>query len=399
MTRQEACKEYEKNISALKDKFRVRLTENEIKEAYPDAMPGEIKFRNPHPIESKDIWHLLSNYYGALQFEVCKKEFNSTGLNISPPIIAREIAKLEKFIAEAENMDWDDDKQKSRSDYSEKWLYIKLKHGYYQNIEFKEGIYPGCLLDNSAEARVYGKYFLFYDYLKDLLRPNNYIAQAMAVKLTEAKLKEDRREIERANDYKALIDSDNYSPSIEKFGREAIITKMNFTKPEYLLWLQNNEKRYANSTLFYTKWGGSTLTLADEHRAIFEYINSEIEAGLMVEGQGHQQFVHLKTLTEAFINQDAFNEALSALKTIKAIDKGNNNLIGSKLKGVIQVWIKILRADCQKLKHIPDQDLTVLLNRQFNGLNLSEKTNGKHFRNYNKSASNLYRAKLLACIR
>jgi len=107
-----------------------------------------------------------------------------------------------------------------------------------------------------------------------------------------------------------------------------------------------------------------------------------------------------ETLQELFIEIKYFNSAIKALKTVKAINNINENLIGSKIKGVMQVWIGILRTDRQYLKHIHDGELTILLNKFFINLNLSEKTDGKHFRNrINKTASNLYRAKLVAAIR
>lgn len=106
-----------------------------------------------------------------------------------------------------------------------------------------------------------------------------------------------------------------------------------------------------------------------------------------------------QTLQDVFISNKAFKDAVKALKAIKVIDENNVNLIGSKLKGVMQVWIGILRTDRQQLRKIDDKELTILLNKYFVDLNLSEKTDGKHLRNsINKTASNKYRAKLLAII-
>lgn len=105
-------------------------------------------------------------------------------------------------------------------------------------------------------------------------------------------------------------------------------------------------------------------------------------------------------LQDIFIEKKNFKSAIQALKIVKVIDKNNNNLIGSKLKGVMQVWIDILRSDRKYIKQIHDKDLTVLLNDYFSGLNLSEKTDGKHFRNtINRTASNQYGKRLLASIR
>ncbi len=107
----------------------------------------------------------------------------------------------------------------------------------------------------------------------------------------------------------------------------------------------------------------------------------------------------IPTLEGLFIETHHFKKAITALKKVKAIDANCSNIIGSKLKGVMQVWIGILKNDRVMLKSTTDKNLTILLNRQFQNLNLSENTDGKHFRNtINKTASNLYRARLLALI-
>lgn len=108
---------------------------------------------------------------------------------------------------------------------------------------------------------------------------------------------------------------------------------------------------------------------------------------------------NIKCLEELFINETSFIKAIKALQNLKVIADDNSNLIGTKLKGVMQVWIHILKNDRRLLKAVSDKDLTVLLNQHFTNLNISEKSDGKHFRNrVNKTASNLYRAKLLVLI-
>ncbi len=105
----------------------------------------------------------------------------------------------------------------------------------------------------------------------------------------------------------------------------------------------------------------------------------------------------IRSLKDLFIKTSDFSKAVNALQKIKVVDRQNVNLIGSKLKGVMQVWVNILKTDRSQLKSLDDKQLTLLLNQFFQNLNLSEKTDGKHFRNsINKTASNKYRAKLLA---
>jgi hypothetical protein len=47
-----------------------------------------------------------------------------------------------------------------------------------------------------------------------------------------------------------------------------------------------------------------------------------------------------------------------------------------------------------KLRDISDAELTILVNGQFVGVNISEKSDGKHFRNVNRTAENKYGKKL-----
>jgi len=278
MTHLEAKQEYEKNFSALREKFRVRLTETEIKEAYPNAMPGEIIYRNPQPIESKDLWYLLTNYYAAFQFELSKLDFYSTGLKISQPIIERELKKLEAFRAKAESLDYEDDKEKLKADYSDMFIYFRLLHGYYENLDLRKGFLHDFLSDSSTEARIYGRYFLFYNYLKNLLNPRNYVAEAMARKSEEANLNDEKREAERSQEWSILIDTGNYSPTLDDFLEAATIEKLNTSNSAYLKYLRVEKERYTNSRNYHRKWTGSNI--GDEHGKIVEFINGEISAGL-----------------------------------------------------------------------------------------------------------------------
>ena len=104
--------------------------------------------------------------------------------------------------------------------------------------------------------------------------------------------------------------------------------------------------------------------------------------------------------SELFYTEKDYLVSIEALRTIKAIDEANQNLIGYTLKGVMQVWIDILRNERGCLKQVNDALLTILLNKEFTGLNIGEKSEGRHFRNpINKTAKARYRPKLLALIR
>jgi hypothetical protein len=102
-------------------------------------------------------------------------------------------------------------------------------------------------------------------------------------------------------------------------------------------------------------------------------------------------------LSSLFTQPADFQQAIDALKSIQAVDAMGRNRIGVQLKGVIQVWVAILRRK-NLISHVSDQELTKLLNLQFPDLRLSEKTDGRQFRTRNKGAFSKYEAKLSALL-
>jgi hypothetical protein len=102
-------------------------------------------------------------------------------------------------------------------------------------------------------------------------------------------------------------------------------------------------------------------------------------------------------LSALFTHSGDFQRAIDALKTIQVIDAECHNRIGVQLKGVIQVWVAILRRK-HLINIVSDKALTELLNLQFPDLHLSEKTDGRHFRNRNKDAFSKYEVKLSALL-
>lgn len=107
-----------------------------------------------------------------------------------------------------------------------------------------------------------------------------------------------------------------------------------------------------------------------------------------------------KVFSEIFEKDENYISSIRALRELNLIDENNANIIGTPLKGVMQVLVDFLRYERRYLKHVPDALLTVLLNKEFPGLNLSERADGKHFRNpINQDADKKYRSKLVALIR
>lgn len=99
-----------------------------------------------------------------------------------------------------------------------------------------------------------------------------------------------------------------------------------------------------------------------------------------------------ENLKEVFVNADAYNEAIEALKKgegrIKPVISANNEyLLGPRMKGSIVGWIELLKIR-GRLKTITNIELTAHLNNEIKGLNiypdgsiLSE-TATSHARNY-----------------
>jgi len=101
------------------------------------------------------------------------------------------------------------------------------------------------------------------------------------------------------------------------------------------------------------------------------------------------------SLTELFVNKADFEKSISALVTIQVITPDGENLIGTKLKSAIQVWIYLLR-EKKLIKEIPDNKLPDLLNNYFIGLGIGK--DGRTFRNAISKVGSQYKRKLLEYI-
>lgn len=107
--------------------------------------------------------------------------------------------------------------------------------------------------------------------------------------------------------------------------------------------------------------------------------------------------VSFSCFKDIFISSENYYQAIKALVTIQAIDENKNNQIKTKLKGTVSVLIQLLETK-QYLQHISDSDLVPLLNIEFIGLNMGEKSDGKTLRNFRKEDAAI-RTKLKALIK
>jgi hypothetical protein len=129
------------------------------------------------------------------------------------------------------------------------------------------------------------------------------------------------------------------------------------------------------------------------------YFKSDVVSKKEELDANEQNTIKFHSLKEVFKKESDYTKAVDALKEIGVIDEENCNLVGPSLKGVMQVWYDVIHNKRELLKHITTEDLTVLLNKQFSNLDISEKSQGKHLRNpINKTASKKYKERLLELI-
>ncbi len=99
------------------------------------------------------------------------------------------------------------------------------------------------------------------------------------------------------------------------------------------------------------------------------------------------------TLEQVFITQEKYQTAIRALREVGGIDDAMNNICRNELKGIIQVWILLLRKK-NYTTFIKDGALTTMLNKTFKGLDLGENTDGRTLRNISKRANAKYHDRL-----
>lgn len=219
------------------------------------------------------------------------------------------------------------------------------------------------------------------NYSKKRVSNNKQIERALASISVKQNLSISERENDRARDYNNFIDNDNYSPTLQKFEREANIKKRNVTSSNYLQWLQDNEKRYGNSSFYHMQWTSNNL--GDEHKKIFDFINSEIDENINVESNDEKNV--LKTL------QTNYTDA-QLKKLYKLLIEGNyisgtkeNDFIyffsGKPLKGIKKIkWKKSKSKAAYLLEKI-------CLNLKLLTANHCIETNQKGLRSNNKKGA------------
>lgn len=189
LSTEEAYNVFHDAFEKLRDKFRVkRKATKEDCKTFSKLKEGDIIAFDPPYNTSLEAYSLLTEYYSASYFELEKYKFYEKYKAWNALTIKAEISEIENFIykAETENLStastsfnkWEEDK--------DEYVYLRFKSGFYQNLEIER--YPIINAAGNREARVYGRYFLFYEYLIQELSKIQPVAPSETKEKEELKL-------------------------------------------------------------------------------------------------------------------------------------------------------------------------------------------------------------------
>jgi hypothetical protein len=155
-------------IEEIKKNFRVNLpVTKEEEQKWQWLKEGAVVPRDPViPNNPKEAFELFKNYYATLYFEEEKYLFESIYKVWNVGTIQAELKNIEDWIKEAEKIDIGKVYKKELKVPPWEFEFIRLKNDFYQGFLMA---WEQCSEDSHA-AFVYGRYFLFYDYLKTYLK-------------------------------------------------------------------------------------------------------------------------------------------------------------------------------------------------------------------------------------
>ncbi|HTB99319.1 MAG TPA: hypothetical protein VK705_01415 [Ferruginibacter sp.] len=175
---------FQKRITELMEQFRIKtpltkqetdsLNDSEIKEGY-------LMERNPHiPQNEEEAFELFKNYYAAIQCELQKHFFETNYKVWNKASIEAELKEIEDWIKKADKISYKDAVIGTNN------VILNQQEGLYEYLRLKNGFYKGYLMtweqhnNSSLSAMVYGRYFLFYEFLKEQIK--NIVAQPIEAK-------------------------------------------------------------------------------------------------------------------------------------------------------------------------------------------------------------------------
>ena len=128
----------------------------------------------PKPTNKKELFDQFKNLYAQRLCESYQRIFIKNFGHKNIRAIEDELKEINKFIEEAEALSIKDTfgnlyKTIGNSELLNKYEYSRLRHGYYENQKMME--YHDCLnFFHHTSNQVYGKYFLFKEWLEEQQR-------------------------------------------------------------------------------------------------------------------------------------------------------------------------------------------------------------------------------------
>lgn len=165
-------KKYYSSAEEIRKRFRIRysLTEKDLI-SFPTSKVGDlIECDPPVPNNPKEAFDLFSGYHAACICEIEKLNFEIKYTVWNKDSIEAEIDILGSWITETEKLKYsdavrDEHRGSIKNKESDRYEYLRLKKGFYTGYTMTADQCNWV----SISSQVYGKYFLFYDFLKQQL--------------------------------------------------------------------------------------------------------------------------------------------------------------------------------------------------------------------------------------
>lgn len=165
-TREESYMIFQKSSQLIRDSFRIkrRVTEEEGNQN-PLVNRDDIITQDPPYSSNIEAFALLAGYYAPIYMELEKHLFVEKYKVWNEATIRAEISEIEIFIKSTQNQNlseasrafykWDED--------TDAFIYLRLNSGFYEHLEVES--YPLISSYGNKEAHIYGRFFLFYNFL------------------------------------------------------------------------------------------------------------------------------------------------------------------------------------------------------------------------------------------
>lgn len=187
---------FQNNYQQLRGKFRVkRKATAEDERRFLNLKEGDILSYEPEYRNTAEAFTYLTKYYAAVYLELEKYLFTEKYKIWNEASIDTEIIELEAFIKKAQNLSFSAacEAFNHHNGDRDEFIYLRLKNGFYENLEIEK--YPLINAIGNIEAKIYGRYFLFYSFLLTLQDKDQMAEKFSLKKLHEYGFK--KNQIER----------------------------------------------------------------------------------------------------------------------------------------------------------------------------------------------------------